>query len=112
MQYVIVSQAHKATYQQVINAVEGEMIEVGPEDVDFPGWVWCTDQHGISSWIPKAYLSIESEKGRLLRDYNAMELTVGLGDRLSVVVEESSWYLCETESGARGWVPIENVRPL
>ena len=112
MQTVIVSDPHVATYAQAIHAGEGEMVTVGPEDVDFPGWVWCTNTAGISSWVPKSYLEVNGESGRLMRDYHAGELTVAVGERLKVLDEESGWYLCETEANQRGWVPIENVRPL
>lgn len=112
MQKVIVSDAYKAVYQIVIDARAGELIQVGPRDTDYPGWLWCTDQTGTSSWVPEAYLSLEGEHGRLVRDYSALELTAAAGERLSVVEEESGWYLCETEAGQRGWIPIENVRAL
>lgn len=112
MNKVIVTESHKATYSVVIDGRAGEMVTVGPEDVDFPGWLWCTDHTGTSSWVPKAFLEVEGEHGKLLRDYNAMELSVEAGARLTVIEEESSWFLCESEDGKRGWVPGENVRPL
>ncbi len=112
MSKVIVKEQYKAVYTVVIEGRAGEMLQVGPEDVDFPGWLWCTDQTGTSSWVPKAYLAVEGDRGRLLRDYNAMELTAEAGERLTVVEEESSWFLCETENGRRGWIPGENVVAL
>ncbi len=112
MNKVIVTESYTATYSVVIDGRAGEILQVGPEDVDFPGWLWCTDQTGTSSWVPKVYLEVEGERGRLLRDYNAMELTAEVGERLAVVEEESGWVLCETESGRRGWIPTENVRAL
>jgi hypothetical protein len=112
MSQVIVVEPHVATYAQAIHATAGETVTVGPEDIDFPGWVWCISTSGVSSWVPKAFLEIEGESGKLLREYHAGELTVAVGERLSVVEEESGWYLCETESNQRGWVPIENVRPI
>jgi uncharacterized protein YgiM (DUF1202 family) len=112
MATVIVVQPHTATYQQTIHGQIGETVTVGPEDSDFPGWVWCTDKAGTSSWVPKAYLAIEGDFGQLNREYNAKELSVTTGERLTVVDEESSWYLCETEAGLRGWVPMENVKLL
>ena len=112
MSQVIVVEPHTASYAHAIIASAGETLTVGPEDIDFPGWVWCTNVVGVSSWVPKAYLEIHGESGRLVRDYHAGELTVAAGERLTVVDEESGWYLCETESNQRGWVPIENVRQL
>ncbi len=109
---LIVTASHTASYAKAIDASKGETLSVGPEDIDFPGWVWCTSVTGVSSWVPIAYLEIDGESGRLKRDYNAMELSVEVGQRLTRIDEESGWYLCETESHQRGWVPMENIRAL
>jgi len=107
-----VIQLHRRTYKDPLIVKTGEQLAIGERDEDYPGWIWCTNKAGKSGWVPESYLSIDGEKGQINRDYSALELTVGEGDMLDVVINESGWLLCENESGERGWVPGENVEIL
>jgi hypothetical protein len=102
-----VTTAHKATYAEPIRLKEGEFVTIGPEDIDYPGWIWCTDNFGTSGWVPKSVLNIVDgdEHASARKEYDARELTVAVGDRLTVHFEESEWIWIETEDGRQGWVP-------
>lgn len=77
-------------------------------------WTWCTDQRGKSAWVPTNIieLSPDGQSGITRQPYDAIELTVNIGDELQAEHEESGWYWCVDRRGQRGWVPIEHVEPL
>ena len=93
-----------------------------------PGWTWrwCRDSQGREGWAPEALLEIagatsatsatgdegeKEETATLREDYDARELTVAVGARLTVERELAGWALCRTEDGARGWVPLACLTP-
>jgi SH3-like domain-containing protein len=103
--------AHKASYDDPLSGRAGDELEVGPADVEWPAWRWCTAADGRRGWVPEARLKGEGPRRRLSRDYDARELTVGRGARLEVLEEESGWVRCRAEDGREGWVPGGCVRP-
>jgi SH3-like domain-containing protein len=74
-----------------------------------PGWAWrwCRDAAGREGWAPEALLALDGAEATLREDYDATELGVTVGARVTVERELSGWALCRTEDGARGWVPLE-----
>ncbi|MDD5087280.1 MAG: SH3 domain-containing protein [bacterium] len=100
-----VVESYTASCSDPLCASKGEALALGKHDDEFPGWIWCTDPRGKSSWTPESYLEIHGDHAILLRDYDARELTVNEGDILSVECEESGWLLCTTDSGEHGWIP-------
>lgn len=110
---VIVIKAHKASYDKTINAKAGDIVTLDHSkspDNEWPGWIWGVDKNGLGSWLPINYLDIENDTAKFKCDYSAKELTVEISDKLTVINEESGWYLCKDESGQIGWIPIENVK--
>lgn len=89
-----------------------------------PGWTWrwCRDSQGSEGWAPEALLMVagdgsdesdESKAATLREDYDARELTVAVGARLTVERELAGWAFCRAEDGtdgARGWVPLACLR--
>lgn len=77
-------------------------------------WIWCTDQHGKSGWVPKNRIHMNSDtiNATISSAYSALELTVVAGDELEVVEEESGWLWCVDQQGNRGWVPFEHTTLL
>ena len=74
-------------------------------------WIWCTDQHGRSGWVPKNAIDLRANgtQGSARYSYAATELTVVVGDELVTEQEESGWVWCVNKQGERGWVPLENL---
>jgi hypothetical protein len=56
-------------------------------------------------------MEIEGDIGRMIREYNATELTVNRGDYLRPILTESGWLLAVSAAGVTGWVPLECVVP-
>lgn len=90
----------------------GEQVTVTARVEDWretPGWTWrwCRDHQGREGWAPEALLLVAGDMATLREDYDARELTVAVGARLTVTRELAGWALCRTEDGGRGWVPLE-----
>jgi uncharacterized protein YgiM (DUF1202 family) len=116
---------HTPKFTEFIKVKAGEIIAVGKEDDEYPGWLWCTDSRGISNWVPKEFLKMEEMskpsssfqrklESRILSaaflvDYDATELTVQVGETVTVYSEQSGWLWCLTPSGNWGWIPKECV---
>ena len=63
-----VVERHDASFPYSMVVKEGDEVEVGREDPEMPGWLWCTNAEGISGWVPDVYIRVEGEKGRILVD--------------------------------------------
>ncbi|PWB72375.1 hypothetical protein C3F09_06760 [candidate division GN15 bacterium] len=127
---------HIPKFTQFMKVKAGEIVTVGKEDDEYPGWLWCTDSRGLSNWVPKEFLKMvdaskpqglrptnesisnasidaapSAVEGRaeLLVDYDATELTVQVGESVTVYGEQSGWLWCLTASGKWGWIPKECV---
>ncbi|MDQ2888295.1 MAG: SH3 domain-containing protein [Chloroflexota bacterium] len=75
-------------------------------------WVWCTDQQGKSGWVPKTIIQMDADgqTGSTHAAYNAIELTVKAGQKLTIEHEESGWFWCRDQQEKHGWVPLSHVR--
>ena len=82
------------------------------EDDDWPGWIWCTGPDGRQGWVPIAWLTRHDDgTGTLRRDYTARELTVRVGERVTIAYRESGWAWVTNEIGVAGWVPLAHLEP-
>lgn len=103
-QYKVIK-PYRAAYENPIRVKAREKVELGKIEDEFPGWIWCTTESGNSGWGPKEYLEIDGDGGRFVRDYDATELTVDEGARVTGFQEVAGWVWCRTEEGYEGWVP-------
>ncbi|MBM3324981.1 MAG: hypothetical protein FJY66_04870 [Calditrichaeota bacterium] len=103
---------HIVTNASPLKAKEDELLTCGRRDDEWPGWIWCTSADGKSGWVPESFLRIEGTRARMLRDYDATELTVSSGEILTVETEESGWLLCVNAAGQRGWISKRNVEEI
>ncbi|RPH95651.1 hypothetical protein EHM69_03725 [candidate division KSB1 bacterium] len=107
MSFVVrVHRPHVPTFTEFMAVRQGEELKAGRRDDEFPGWIWCIAPSGIGNWVPEAYLEIRGEHAIIKRDYNALELTVAIGDILTVEDEASGWWFCSDSHGVHGWIPI------
>jgi hypothetical protein len=109
---VRVIKEYEAPYPDPIQASAGEDVSVDLSRVtDIPGWVWCTNHAGKGGWVPATYIEVEGERGRMLYDYNAIELTVHVDEVLTVHNTESGFHWVTNQNGQEGWVPVAHVEP-
>jgi len=101
---------YQAPYPDPIQSKAGDDVVVDPEkQTDIAGWVWCTNSSGRSGWVPKTYVEYSGKAGIMRCDYNAIELTVHIGEVLTVHKSESGFYWASDPKGLKGWVPISHV---
>jgi len=100
---------YESAYPDPFFARKSDNLTIGKKDGSWPGWLWCTTANGESRWLPQSYLEIKGNTGTLLRDYNSVELTVRVGEQLTVIDEAEGWYWCTNSRGQTGWVPGECV---
>ena len=101
---------YQAPYADPIRVNAGDEVAIDPEkQTNIAGWVWCTNRYGKSGWVPKTYLEYFGKVGKMLCDYNAIELTVRVGEILTVHKAESDFYWVTNQEGVQGWVPISHV---
>ena len=105
----LVVKGHTSCYPEPVRLRQGDLLEVGKGDDEYPGWVWVTAGNGECGWAPEEYLEIEGTMAKAKRDYDSTELDTARGQRVSVILEVCGWALVDDESGARGWVPSETL---
>ena len=104
---------YRAPYPDPIRVKVGDEVAVDLEKkTEIQGWVWCTNSVGKSGWVPTKYIEVMENRGKMLCDYNAIELTVHVGEILTAHKEESNFYWVMNQAGQQGWVPAENVELL
>jgi hypothetical protein len=110
---VRVIEDYQAPYPDPIQVKMGEEVNVDPgKRTEIAGWIWCTNRAGKDGWVPRKYIEIEGNQGRMLQDYNAIELTIHVDDVLVVQKTESGFYWVRNQAGVQGWVPIANVEAM
>jgi uncharacterized protein YgiM (DUF1202 family) len=109
--YQVISN-YESAYPDPLVFSKGEMLKIGTETSDWPGWVWCTNENGKSGWTPRSYIAIYEKFCKALKDYNASEITVKVGQTLVAEKEESGWIWVTNKTGKSGWIPLKNVKKI
>ena len=103
---------YQAPFPNPIQVNRGDMVTLDlRKKTNIPGWVWCFDESGRSGWVPDTYLEIQGTTGKLICNYDATELTVGVGEILTVHKEESEFYWVTSRNRQRGRIPVSHVEP-
>jgi hypothetical protein len=89
----------------------GDEVRFAWYDQKNPGWFFGQTLAGIEGYFPTLWFNIQEESNRAeaQREYDAMELTVEVGQILEVLDTIGRWLLVRAENGSVGWVPKENV---
>ena len=102
--------SYQAPYPDPIIVLKGEEVSIDhTRETDIAGWVWCNSSAGKGGWVPEAYLGQHGDQGIMRCDYNAIELTIQPGERLTVHKAESGFLWVTNQSGQTGWVPSTHV---
>ncbi len=110
---VIVERAHRSNYPEPVRLRRGDAVRLGDRDPDFPGWIRATDPEGRTGWAPEALLDRQgTHEAIAVADYDATELNVSPGERLTVRQELAGWYWVCNDQGDLGWVPVASTRPV
>ena len=105
------SKGHKRSYDDPMQVKQGEVMRVTKRELwdDRYPWLWCVTASDKEGWMPESFVEINGEQGTALRDYNAIELTVAIGDNLTIMDEVGGWYWVQLPRRENGWVPVEYV---
>jgi hypothetical protein len=93
----------------------GDFVHVGIEfddDPDWKNWIRCNGDGGKEAWCPGKYLDIIGDTGVFIRDYDAKELTVYIGEILSVREQVNGFGIAVKDNGEIGWVPMKILEEL
>lgn len=101
---------YQSTCPDPLIITRGEILKIETKKSKWKGWIWCINQFGKGGWVPEKYIEKLHDKCKVLKDYNATELTVKAGEVLIISYEESGWAWVTNENGECGWVPLENVQ--
>jgi hypothetical protein len=77
---------------------------------DLVGWIWCRGDDGREGWTPAQWIDRSRKPWRMLRDFNALELTLRKGDRLALMYVESGFVMTRAADGREGWAPQGALR--
>lgn len=102
---------HKSSYPNPIEFRSRDQLEIGAEDLEYPGWIWVKTPDGNEGWAPKKYLDYVDglNKGIARLDYCARELDVIFGERLQIETTLCGWHYAINAQGESGRVPRECV---
>lgn len=108
----IVIEDYQSAYPDSFTVNKGEILKIKKKESDWNGWIWCVKDTGEGRWIPMDYLDIHENKAKIIKDYNAIELTVATGQILVIEKESYGWVWVNDENNNSGWIPLKNVKLL
>ncbi len=109
--YRVVS-PYTAAYVNTLTAGSGDWLDFERRSSEWAGWLWCRAEDGQTGWVPEAWVLIEGERCRMLRDYSGREISVSPGDELIAHQVLSGWAWVEDAKGVTGWVPLNHLEPI
>ena len=102
----VVIESWEAGYPDPITVSPGDLVSAGRRDEEWTEFLWCRSSTDRAGWIPASILELDGLGGALVvAAYDARELTVGEGDRVSTRYSLAEWTWCEADDGRTGWVP-------
>ncbi|MFW9773963.1 MAG: SH3 domain-containing protein [Candidatus Thorarchaeota archaeon] len=101
---------YKSPFPNPLIIKKGDKLQIIEKESEWSGWIWCISEKGAEGWVPINYLDIQGNSAQSLRDYDATELTVAVGEELLIEDQESGWIWASNKAGKKGWVPLDNVK--
>jgi len=111
-EYYRVVKSYESPYPQTRMFLKGSRVKVireYQEDPQWPHWFWCVGQDSTEAWVPGQFLQVDGNYGILNRDYNAIELSVQVGEILRVLDVINGFGWAEKNDDALGWVPMKHL---
>ena len=103
---------HKSIYPIPVQFKAGDMLSIGAENDEYPGWIWVKTRDRIQGWAPIDYLELDSDgaMGIAKFDYCARELDIEVGEKLQIKKTLCGWHFAANRHGEEGWVPAACIR--
>lgn len=103
---------HNSEFPNPIKLKKDQIVKTISKQTTYPGWIWCINTENISGWVPEKYLILKDNSATANRDYDATEMTVSSGQKLTLLIKEAEWGWCQNSEGEFGWVPLEKLKLL
>jgi hypothetical protein len=103
---------HKSNYPNPVEFKANDILEIGREDEEYPGWIRVKSPDGNEGWAPMGHIEIlnDSIQGIAKANYCARELDVKVGEKLQIENTLCGWHYATNSRSESGWVPQECVR--
>jgi hypothetical protein len=96
-----------ASYTPALSVARGQPLTSHHTDPENPGWRWTTDATGLGGWLPEGLV----QDGRATDSFDSTELTVTAGTPVTRLRRLNGWSLCQTDTGATGWLLDSHLAP-
>ncbi len=98
---------HVSTYPNPVTFEAGDVLQVGAQDEEYPGWIWVVTGDGNQGWAPLTLLALAQggATAKAKADYCAHELDVVIGESVMIGRTLCGWHFATKASGESGWVP-------
>ena len=83
----------------------GDLVQTGPRDKSWPGWIWVTAEDGRGSYVPEDILETDAGGSRVRTAFSARDLSVQQGEQVAALREVKGWLWCRKAGGEEGWLP-------
>ena len=102
----VVIEDYQRFYDDPIAVRAGDTVIPDAErKTDLFGWIWCAGPDKREGWTPVQWIDRSGAPWRMIRDFNALELTVRKGERLDLQYSESGFVMARAADGREGWAP-------
>lgn len=106
---------YQSPYPTSVVFEKGEAVVLGKEFLEDPawkGWIWCEAGDHRKAWVPEQYLDASDDRGTLIVTYDAKELSLRIGEVITVTEWINGFGMAEKSTGDRGWVPLRNLSTI
>lgn len=113
MKYRVINK-HKRSFDVAPQVKAGDVVKFVRHDPKSPGWFFGTTADGVEGYFPVAWFNVieENKRATAQRPYDAMELTVDVGEVLEALDSAVGWLFVRAEDGKIGWVPLEKTETV
>jgi phosphinothricin acetyltransferase len=104
----IVIESYSVAYPNPIKLRVGELVKIEkwePRDSAWAGWAYCESSQGVKGWVSQTYLMVNGSIAKVIKDYDATELAVQVGEEVDIIQEEFGWLRIQNAKRDQGWVP-------
>jgi len=97
---------------EALHLAPGDVVETGPRDPAWPGWIWVVGANGRSGYVPIEMLSpLDQYQSTAIETFDPTVLAIRRGDRLTSLRQIHGWHWCRNDAELEGWVAGYLLRP-
>ncbi|MDP0489590.1 MAG: SH3 domain-containing protein [Verrucomicrobiota bacterium JB023] len=106
MNALIANADYEENDRNPIHLKVGQEVTTGPQDSDWPGWIWVETNNEQSGYVPEAYLEpVGPSRFSVLQAFDGKVLKVKKGEMVHSEIEIEGWHWCRNGEDEAGWLP-------